>query len=210
MRNLLLILAVVGFTLVIGNSPASASCLYKKHIKVENLKIGNLISWATSHEKNSAIFVIERSVDGFSFEAIGKEKAARFSENVKEYSFIDFSTESERAFYRLKQVDEDGSFSYSDVTIVKNKNKNRYTVYEMSSVNVKDSFEFDLVSKIEDDLHYKLVNGKGKTIFSSKKAIHIGDNQIALRFDDFPIGVYKIILSMKGEKDTLVVNKTKK
>ncbi len=209
MRNLLLILAVVGFLLVSGNSPVSASCLYKKHLRVENLKIGNLISWATSHEKNSAVFVIERSVDGFSFVAIGEEKAARYSENVREYSFIDFSTESERAFYRLKQIDEDGSFSYSDVTLVKNKNKNRYTVYEMSSVNVKDNFEFDLVSKIEGTMHYKLVNGRGKTIFSSKKAIHIGDNQIAFRFDDFPTGVYKIILNMKGEKDTLVVTKTK-
>lgn len=210
MKNSILITALVGFLLVVGNNPAKASCLYRKHIKVENLKIGNLISWATSHEANSATFMIERSTDGFVFDEIGEEKAAHFSDKIKEYSFIDFNTESERAYYRLKQIDEDGSFTYSDVTIVKNKNKNSFTVYEMSSVDVQDDFEFDLESKIEGQMTYKLVNGKGKNVFSSKRAVHVGDNQIAIRFDDYPTGVYKIVLNMKGEKDTLVVSKTKK
>ena len=210
MKNSIFISAVMGLLLIVSINPAKASCHYEKHIKVENLKIGNLVSWATSREINSASFVIERSTNGFDFEEIGKEKAAHFSNSIKEYSFIDFNTETERAFYRLKQIDEDGSFTYSDVTIIKNKNKNNFTVYEMSAVNVHKNFEFDLKSKIKGQMTYKLVNGRGKTVYSSQRAIHVGDNQIGIRFDDYPLGVYKIILSMKGEKDTLVVNKTKK
>jgi hypothetical protein len=74
------------------------------------------LEWTTGHEDNFSLFVIERSSDGQSYFAIG-QLAARGS--FSEYQFTDSSpldAGTDRTFYyRLKMVDRDGTFHYSDV-----------------------------------------------------------------------------------------------
>ena len=73
------------------------------------------ISWLTASEINSDYFVVERSVDGINFLRIGEKKAAGYSTQIIEYYFIDQSETNGTRYYRLKQVDMDGSFTYSRV-----------------------------------------------------------------------------------------------
>lgn len=73
--------------------------------------------WATGSEVNSEAFVIERSSNGNEFEAIGSVKAQGNSQTAIQYAFIDQSPSSKN-YYRLKMVDQDGSFEYSDVRMV--------------------------------------------------------------------------------------------
>ncbi|MCG9879378.1 MAG: fibronectin type III domain-containing protein [Bacteroidia bacterium] len=76
----------------------------------------NELNWQTAQEKNAAYFDIERSANGLTFETIGKVKAAGNSDIKRRYLYQDYSIESNSVwYYRLKQVDNDASFSYSDV-----------------------------------------------------------------------------------------------
>ena len=82
------------------------------------------LQWQTANEVNSNYFSIERSSDGINFNAIGKEVAAGNSGSVKQYSFIDASSPTlllaeKGVFYRLKEVDKDGKFTYSNILFVK-------------------------------------------------------------------------------------------
>ncbi|PZF71065.1 T9SS type A sorting domain-containing protein [Taibaiella soli] len=71
------------------------------------------LTWATADEKNTATFEIEHSTDGASFENIGTIAAKGTGNNT--YEFTDNNTANGANYYRLKQVDNDGSFQYSKV-----------------------------------------------------------------------------------------------
>ena len=75
----------------------------------------NQLSWVTSSEVNSQLFVVERAYDNENFDEIGQVKAAGNSNKKQLYTFKDALDQSfQKAMqYRLKQIDIDGSFSYS-------------------------------------------------------------------------------------------------
>lgn len=75
------------------------------------------LKWATAKEINSFYFDVERSVDGQVFEALDQVQAAGFSESTTEYTFVDISLTQlsvPAVMYRLKQVDLDGAYEYSN------------------------------------------------------------------------------------------------
>lgn len=79
-----------------------------------------ILEWATVSEINNDYFQVERSHDGRSFQAIGKIDGHGNSTDVIEYTFTDKSSRGSQIYYRLKQIDFDGAFEYSDVTLVEN------------------------------------------------------------------------------------------
>lgn len=72
------------------------------------------VSWATATEGNNDYFQIEKSVDGELFQAIAKVDGAGNSSEVREYEYLDEDYVADKVFYRLKQVDYNGQFSYSE------------------------------------------------------------------------------------------------
>lgn len=81
---------------------------------------GNLLRWATASEINSKQFDIERSADGKTYQTMGTVSATGHSLTTKTYEFIDKSTFGNMAAYRLKVIDEDGSFKYSEPCVLLN------------------------------------------------------------------------------------------
>jgi hypothetical protein len=74
-----------------------------------------VLNWQTATERNNDFFTIERSVDGLIFEDIQILKGAGNSLSAMSYSLVDVDPYSGVAYYRLKQTDHDGAFSYSDI-----------------------------------------------------------------------------------------------
>ena len=78
-----------------------------------------LLNWATASEENFDYFEIQRTYEGTTFENIGKVKGNGNSYSKLEYNFTDDSPELGLNYYRLKSIDLDGSFEYSEVILVK-------------------------------------------------------------------------------------------
>ena len=76
------------------------------------------LNWVTKTEKNSDKFIIEKQTISGTWEAIGSVKAAVLSNSTKQYSFSDKNLNTGNYQYRLKMVDNDGSFTNSSVTEV--------------------------------------------------------------------------------------------
>jgi hypothetical protein len=72
-----------------------------------------VLQWATANELNSDYFLVERSKGGKYFEAIGTVKAAGTSMQRHDYTYTDALPFSGSSYYRLKQVDFDGTSIYS-------------------------------------------------------------------------------------------------
>ena len=77
-----------------------------------------LVEWTTSFESNASYFEIERAADGRHFTPLGKIKARSESEEMAAYNFIDGSPFPGTSYYRIRQVDSDGQYTYTQVTSV--------------------------------------------------------------------------------------------
>ncbi|MFC6221990.1 FG-GAP-like repeat-containing protein [Hymenobacter artigasi] len=81
------------------------------------------LAWATASEKNSLVFEVERSLDGRTFGRVGTVAAAGSSSSPRTYGLLDNQVPKPLSpqapiYYRLRQVDADGTFSYSPVRTV--------------------------------------------------------------------------------------------
>ena len=87
-------------------------------LKSNIIKETIILSFSTATERNNNYFSIEHSDDGVRFESIGKVNGAGNSITQHDYTFTDEHPLKGLNFYRLKQVDFDGQFSYSPVVTV--------------------------------------------------------------------------------------------
>ncbi|WP_199121142.1 T9SS type A sorting domain-containing protein [Pedobacter sp. ASV28] len=77
------------------------------------------LAWSTAGEKNNSHFDILRSGDGKTFTKIDEVKGAGTTDATKNYTYIDRNALPGISYYQLKQVDNDGTPSLSDVAVVK-------------------------------------------------------------------------------------------
>jgi hypothetical protein len=129
----------------IGGDP-SVNALPVKLIVLSVHEDNNLayLKWQTASEENSARFDIERSTDALMYNPIGSLEAAGNSSDMKSYKFIDnikplFDQNINAVYYRLKQLDKDGSFYYSNIITLNLKpvqqEKGMITLYPMPIEN---------------------------------------------------------------------------
>ncbi len=98
-----------------GGIPLLVNWLYFNGKTVEK---DNVLDWATASEKNTRQFDVERSANGTSFSPIGIAKAAGNSSQHSRYQYRDYNIDklkSETNYYRLKQINIDGTFTYSNI-----------------------------------------------------------------------------------------------
>ncbi|MBD2724612.1 T9SS type A sorting domain-containing protein [Hymenobacter armeniacus] len=76
------------------------------------------IRWSTATERNSAAFVVERSATGDAFAAVAETRAQGNSTRAVEYVLVDANPLPGTSYYRLRQLDADGTVSYSKVATV--------------------------------------------------------------------------------------------
>ena len=74
-----------------------------------------LVEWTTVTERGSASYIVERSSDNISFSPIGQMDAAGESRERINYDLVDRTPYAGLNYYRVKQLDLDGSFEYSRV-----------------------------------------------------------------------------------------------
>lgn len=81
----------------------------------ESLNKSVELKWSTASESNNNGFEIEHSIDGREWKTLDFVAGKGNSTTVQNYSFLDESPERAENYYRLKQLDFDGAFSYSDL-----------------------------------------------------------------------------------------------
>ena len=89
-----------------------------------------LVSWSTIQEINNAFFSIERATDGLNFEEILRVEGAGNSAQLIQYKAMDKRPQQGLNYYRLRQIDFDGTSTLSDIVVVDiDLEGNPFTVY---------------------------------------------------------------------------------
>lgn len=185
-----------------------AAVTYSMPLNGKEQMIGNLLEWSTAVESNSDIFVVEKSLDGIDYENVGVIEAAGESLDVKGYRFLDINSGTSKSYYRLRQLDEDGTGSISETVMIKRKMQNQMAVVNMSNTSTNDKFVCNIDAKEEGNLEFALLNLDNDLIQSGQQKLTLGLNELALSLKDEPVGVYTLQFRMNTEIETLVIRKT--
>jgi hypothetical protein len=99
-----------------GNSLLAVDLLQFKATAQDNKTV---LHWSTATEFNSDKFIIERSIDGINYTSITEVVASGITNQIKNYSAIDYLPKNGINYYRLKIKGTNGQFNYSTIEAVK-------------------------------------------------------------------------------------------
>ncbi len=98
-----------------------------QYVKAQLINNETLVSWATAQEINTSKFDIEHSIDGINFIKLGEKAAVGNSTSTSYYNFTHLKPAVGFNYYRIKQIDLNGSFKYSAIVKVLNRNDIKQT-----------------------------------------------------------------------------------
>ena len=158
-----------------------------------------LLQWKTTTEINSDYFMIERSTDGVSFMQVAIVNANDNSNIVINYQATDYLPGSGINYYRLKMVDNDGRFQYSNIISVNFKNGMNGTVEIESTGTYRDRFEISINSTKAQSASYAIYDATGRILYKSNILLQTGLNGITKNMM-LPDAVYYFKLQTSEEK----------
>ncbi len=188
-----------------GSNPLPISLLQFKGSKKEN---DVLLDWLTAAEINNEYFEIERSIDNTNFSNIGKVNSNKINSNMLEkYSFTDTDPLKGENYYRLKQVDVDGKFTYSKSIMVyfedisSAKHNNFFTIYPNPTSKDNINIKAESTYMPYEEVYIYMVDIHGKEFFSN--VLVTDENGSFLQAIDvdknIKPGIYLIISSTEAE-----------
>lgn len=181
----------------IGGAAMVSLPISLEYFRAEAKNNETLLTWATLSEDRNKGFDIERSNDGQRFESLGfvASKAENGYSNSKlEYTFSDNSPKAGKNYYRLKQADFDGTFSYSKVAFVNNDGSQSVNVYPNPAVN-----NVSIDAQGYDNARAVIYNVLGMQV--AARQLQNGVNQISV--GHLPNGVYNVhIVDAQGNTTT--------
>ncbi|MCX6292481.1 MAG: T9SS type A sorting domain-containing protein [Bacteroidetes bacterium] len=170
--------------------------------KLEENKVD--LTWATASELNNDYFTIERSSDGTHFDPLLRKPGAGNSTVALYYSDVDENPLQGYSYYRLKQTDYNGHFTYSEITTVKNNTKEDDAELKITSVTPNpfhESFTVSFILKTSAAVDFQLINSSGQTIKKETITANDGMNQYEfIDFQNLQSGIYYVILFYQDKK----------
>ncbi len=155
-----------------------------------------ILNWATVSEKDNEFFVIEKSIDGKNWTAIGKVDGALNSNTLMRYSYVDENISGTIYYYRIKQTDVDESFTYSSIISVLIDENNEYMV-NISPNPSTGVFNISFNGNLYES--YDVYNVSASKIKKGKIKSN-GNEPLTIDLTDYPSGVYILHLhSDNGE-----------
>lgn len=153
------------------------------------------LEWGVQSQVNNDRFEVQRSLDGRNFETIGSIKGALLSNSYTVYNFIDKNPAKGYNYYRLKQIDINSLFDYSETVAIRIEKEN--------NVNVLPTVFNQSITINFSDVSY---NNANITIFdASGKAVHQeyisnlnGFATKQLNCENLPGGIYFLTIESEG------------
>ena len=151
------------------------------------------LEWTTATETNNDYFTVERSADAENFEEVLREQGAGNSSQILSYTAIDNTPLIGTSYYRLKQTDYDGNFTYSDLVAVKIsdvKSISKLVVYPNPTTN--NRFNIMLDARQDETAELIIYNSLGEIVKQVKVELAKGTNTFNIDLEKNAVGLYYI------------------
>lgn len=145
----------------------------------------NQLTWSTASEKNNKVFVVERSLDDENFVAIGIVNGVGNSNVVSKYQFTDNQfPDATELYYRLKQIDVDGKFSYSQVIKIGMDDFDLETGFTVGPNPFAQNIRISYQLKQPETVYYVLMNSKGLKIKEGYETANQNEGEFGIGIDN--------------------------
>jgi hypothetical protein len=162
------------------------------------------LNWTTASEINNKGFDVERSLNGVNFETISFVKGANNSNNKINYKLNDNLTAISQQpliiYYRLKQIDFDGTFEYSNIIVVKEINDIVFANDLFISPNpFTNDIQLDFTSSVISNMNLILSDALGRQVYQKQFQLEVGQNNLKVEnIGGLSAGVYFAKIESKG------------
>ena len=157
------------------------------------------LSWSTTNEVNNSHFIIERSINGRNFDSVGRVQAG--SNSANRYAFSENNSNA-TSYYRLKQVDLNGTFIYSAVITLKNAGSTReMTIYPAQATT---TIQYVVANEAQATATVQVFNMTGQPVISQKEVLSTGLNNRSLNVSHLASGAYILKLQIAATGVTAV------
>ena len=205
---------IVGITRSIGKPDAGAfefgSILPTNalHLKGERNGTTNKLIWSTSTENNNLGFELQRSTNSnnsdFKMISFIASKAINGnSNNPLTYSFEDATTTKD-SYYKLKQIDKDGKFSFSNTVLIKAVKSTGIQITSMYPNPATDKLNINISSSTYNTSTITIIDVYGKTIIQQNINLLVGDNTATIYVKNLSTGNYVIKLSCENGGEPVI------
>jgi len=165
------------------------------------------LDWNTKQEVNAGHFEIMRSQDGSVWNEIGSVKAKGYATTESDYSFTDMNPASGINYYRLKLVNLDGSFGFTDMKVVRSSIVTNISFFPNPATDYVNISLGELSAK---QTTVRLINQAGQVL--QEKTVAAGSATIvSFPVQNFKTGLYILsVASADGthESSKLLINRS--
>jgi hypothetical protein len=152
-----------------------------------------VLEWQTATEQNNDYFAVERSSDGRRYEEISRIPGRGQSHEHQNYSFIDAAPPAGVNYYRLRQVDYDGSATYSPVRAVEIPEDKQAVA--LASRIVHDALSLQWRQPLSYPGRLTIADRSGRLVFGDN--LPAGVNQHRIDVANLPKGFYLAHITVK-------------
>jgi uncharacterized repeat protein (TIGR01451 family) len=149
--------------------------------------------WNTQQEINNKEFILQRSVDGINFETIAVVSGAINSQSANAYSYDDIAfPHISKIYYRLIQVDIDGTKRIADIKTVniKDYQNTDLSIYSIIPNPVKENASVSIIANADGNYTFTIYSGLGQKINSIQKYLVKGQNNASINLSNVEKGFY--------------------
>lgn len=150
-----------------------------------------VVSWTVAAEQDVQHYVVERSADGGPYAAIGTVAYKIPTTSINEYRFVDKSLSGRKVYYRVRQVDMDGSFTLSKVVAVQmNPSVTTLSLYPNP---VQAASRIHLTAAAAQDVTLRITDLQGRVLVQQTIPVQSGQNVWApVAIQQLPAGTYML------------------
>lgn len=135
--------------------------------------------WKSLQESNSSHFEIERSNDGTNFVMVGRINAKSISDKEVDYSFDDIRSNAGLNYYRLKLLDKDGKFQYSNIELL-NVNIEGINITAIYPAPFIDKVNVVISSEVKTQSSISLFDNTGKLLINLPSVLNKGVTNLVI------------------------------
>jgi hypothetical protein len=137
------------------------------HVQDSFRENGNVVEifWTTTNEVNNSFYTVEKSPNGTDFQEVTRIKGAGTSNALNHYKAYDYNPYEGITYYRLKQTDYDGTFTYSK--LIQLETFTNLTIYPNPIYSKDKQLTVHIQQSIYNELKVKIIDASGKMIHES-------------------------------------------
>lgn len=201
--------AVCSFMLQINNTAALALPIKLLSFNAVKSAASVDIFWEVASEVNNDKYLLERSTNGVDFEVIGTLKGRGTTASYSKYTFVDNSPAPGINYYRLKQVDFSGAFSYSQLVSLKVSTP-RVQLKDLHPNPVGKSLSYVLSVPDNSSSVIEIVDLSGRVVIKEEKNLPPGEQTVELDLSNLNEGIYFLKVTQSGFNDFMKFVKSNK